>query len=296
MEFRQLEAYLKVVQLGSFSKAAKELHVSQPSVSTYISQLERELGVTLLNRSTKVVSPTLAGERFLERAREMIEQRDRSIDAMFELTHDHAGVIRIAASSVPATSLLPRALASFHKLYPKVSFVVEHADTAATVQAVAENRADLGFAGSIIEGSNCHFEEFADEELIFIGPAGTGGARSASKVYSLAELLHEGCFIARELGSGTRLAYEKFFVEAGIDLAGINTCATMGDTQSTINCVAAGLGVSIVSEIAARDAIEHGQVVALRCADQLPQRKIYSVLNRRVKQSHLVELFLKQLS
>ena len=310
MEFRQLEAYLKVVEQGSFSKAAKELHVSQPSVSTYISSLERELGTTLLNRSTKTVSTTLAGERFLLRAQELIALRSASINAMKALSDDHRGEIRIVASSVPASYLLPQILADFRALFPKVSFSVRQADTAAAVQAIAENAADIGFAGSVIESSLCDFQEFADEELIFIAPAKASFGLATdcgqatqnklstgmdTKVYTLEELLSGGSFISRELGSGTRIQYEKYFSEQGIDSSRIKSCATMGDTQSIINSVASGLGVSIVSELAVRDAVALGQVVVLRTASKMPHRKIYTVLNAKVSHSHLVKLFLEHL-
>jgi len=335
MEFRQLEAFIKVVELGSFSKAARELHVSQPSISTYISGLERELGTTLLNRSTKTVSSTLAGERFLVHAKKLITLRSASIDAMKVLNEDHSGEIRIVASSVPASYLLPRILADFHALYPKVSFVVEQADTAAAVLAIAKNRAHIGFAGSIIENPACKFEEFADEELIFIGPTtSTAPAtplssakdfrnkssnkdrnlpgieagpskhshnhsrkhnRSHNKVHTLEELLYAGNFISREVGSGTRIQYEKFFESKGIDLGKINSCASMGDTQSIINSVAAGLGISIVSELAARDAITQGLVSELRSEHKVAHRKIYRVLNTKIEHSHLINLFLEYL-
>ncbi|MCL2438497.1 MAG: selenium metabolism-associated LysR family transcriptional regulator [Coriobacteriia bacterium] len=291
MEFRQLEAYIKVVELGSFSKAAKELHVSQPSVSTYISTLERELDITLLNRSTKTVSTTLAGQRFLARAKELIALRSESVDAMKDLSEDHSGEIRITASSVPASYLLPKILAEFHALYPKVTLTIDQKDSAAATQAVAENKVDIGFSGSIIENPTCSFNVFTDEELIFIGSAATN-TLSSTRVYTLENLLYEGNFISREVGSGTRIQYEKFFTDNNVDLKKIQSCVNMGNTQSVINSVASGLGVSIVSELAARDALAQGQIVRLRCEERIPHRKIYTVLNTRVKHSHLVKLFL----
>lgn len=293
MEFRQLEAYIKVVELCSFSKAARELHVSQPSVSTYINSLERELGIILLNRSTKTVSPTLAGERFLKKAKELIALRASTVESMKELSSDHNGQIHIIASSVPAAYLLPRILADFHVLYPGVSFVVEQADTAQTIQAIASNKADIGFAGSIVNNDNCSFSELSDEELIFIGAAHSS---RPDKIYSLEELLYSNCFIAREKGSGTRIQYEHFFNEHNIDSKQMNICVTMSDTQSIINAAANGLGISLVSKIAARDGLAAGQIVELRSNVSVPHRKIYTVLNTKVSQSHLVKLFKNHLT
>jgi len=294
MEFRQLEAFLKVVELGSFSKAAKELHVSQPSVSTYISSLEKELSTTLLNRSTKTISTTLAGERFLPKAKELMQLRSTSIESMKHLSTDLSGEIRIIASSVPATSLLPRILAAFHGRYPRVSFAVDQADTAAAVQTVADNQADIGFAGSIVKDDRCTFQEFADEKLIIIAPVKkeSNSEDSDTEVHTLEDLLYSHYFISRELGSGTRIQYEKYFETQGIDLGKMQICASMSSTQSIINSVANGLGISLVSELAAQDAIAQGQVRRLKTSQAMPQRKIYSVLNRHITHSHILKTFL----
>src|SRR5215469_10472804 len=99
MDFRQIEAFIKVVELSSFSKAADELHISQPSVSTYINTLEKELNSTLINRSTKVLSATLAGERFLEQAKKMILLKRESIEMLKNLSDNISGEIRILAST-----------------------------------------------------------------------------------------------------------------------------------------------------------------------------------------------------
>ncbi|MCL2379714.1 MAG: selenium metabolism-associated LysR family transcriptional regulator [Coriobacteriia bacterium] len=288
MEFRQIEAFLKVVEAGSFSQAAKELHVSQPSISTYISSLERELGTTLLNRSTKTISVTSAGEQFMRQAKELIVLRSASIDAIKHLSTDLNGEIRIVASSVPATSLLPQALADFHARYPEVRFVVEQADTVAAVQAIADNRADIGFAGSKVKGDYCIFDEFTDDQLIIIAPT-----TAHTETTSLADMLYSHSFICREQGSGTRIQYEKYLQQQGISLANISVCARMSSTQSIINSVASGLGISIISELAARPAIASGQINVLHTEHLLPQRKIYTVLNKHIAKSYTLNTFLK---
>jgi DNA-binding transcriptional LysR family regulator len=291
MDFRQIEAYIKVVELASFSKAADELHISQPSVSTYINALEKELNAVLINRSTKVLSTTLAGERFLEQAKKMILLKSESIEMLRNLSKDVSGEIRIMASTVPALYILPRFLAEFHMLYPNISFDMIQADTVEVVQGIAMHKADIGFAGSIIGDRKCTFVEFMDEELVLIAP--NNGSYSESKKYTLEELLYSNSFISREAGSGTRIQYEKFLSENGIILDKIKNCASMDSTHSIINAVINGLGISIVSGLAAGQMIKQKSVLPIKLINEIPTRKIYMVLNKNINRSHLIKLFME---
>ena len=293
MDFRQIEAFVKVVELASFSKAAEELYVSQPSISTYITSLEKELDTILLNRSTKVLSTTLAGERFLQKAKEMLLLKQETIAMLKNLSKDISGDIRILASSMPALYILPRMLAEFHKLYPDISYSVRQADTSEVVQGIAAHKADIGFAGSMVGNRRCDFYELANDELVFIAP--NDGSYSASKKHTLEELLYSNNFISREFGSGTRIQYEKYFSENGILLDKINTCVSMDNTYSIINAVMNGLGISIVSELAVRHMFEQKLLMPIKLKNKLPVRKIYAVLNKNIVHSHLIELFMEHI-
>ena len=295
MDFRQIEAFIKVVELASFSKAADELYVSQPSISNYITSLEKELNIILINRSTKVLSTTLAGERFFGKAKEMISLKYETIETLKNLSGDVSGDIHILASSVPALYILPQILAEFHKSYPNISFTVIQADTSKVVQGIAAHKADIGFAGSMLGDRKCDFFEFTNEKLVFIAPKNS--SYSERKRYTLEELLYSSNnFISREFGSGTRIQYEKYFTENGIILNKIGTCATMDSTHSIINAVMNGLGISIVSELAAHPIFEQKLLMPIRLKKPSPERKIYMVLNNSIVHSHLVKLFIEHIN
>lgn len=293
MEFKQIEAFIKIVELSSFSRAADELYISQPSISTYMNSLEHELGATLINRSTKVLSMTFAGERFFEQAKKMVALKNESIEMLKILDTDISGEIGILASSVPALYILPCLFADFRNQYPNISFSVKQADTASVVKGICEHKADIGFVGSVMSGKTCDYIGFVDEELIFIAP--NNGAYSSHKTYTLEELLYANHFISRELGSGTRMQYEKYFLENGIRLDELNICATMDSTHSILAAVESGLGISIVSEVAVRQMIKQNQVLRLKLKTKLPKRKIYTVLNKKISHSHLIKLFVNYL-
>ena len=291
MDFRQLEAFIRVVEQASFTKAADDMHISQPSVSTYITALEKELETVLINRSTKVMSTTLAGERFLEKAKEMMAIKRESVEMLKKLTGDISGEIRVLASSVPALYILPKIFAGFHALYPSITFKMSQADTSEVVQGISSFKADLGFAGSTLADKKCEFVEFADETLVFIAP--NNGKYLERKKYRLDELLYSNSFISREVGSGTRIQYEKYFTENGIVLHKIKTCASMDSTHSIINAVIGGLGISIVSELAVSQMIEHKLLMRINLVNNLPKRKLYMVFGENIVHSHLVKHFVE---
>jgi len=291
MDFRQIEAFAAVVQTNSFSSAAEQLHISQPSVSAYIAALERELGHPLINRSTKTL--TSAGERFLEGAQGILALRQDTIEALQGLSGEVRGNVRVIASSVPALYILPTLLADFHRVYPDVTFNIRASDTSEVVAEVSAHKADIGFAGSVVHESKCDFIPFTDEQLVLIAPRDS--TLSLNKPYPLNELLYEHGFIARERGSGTRSEYEKFFAQQNVASDGIRTVASVDSTQAIINAVRCGLGVAIVSQLAAAESLERGEVKAIKLQCELPVRKIYTVINHTVAHPHLIKLLDKHI-
>jgi len=294
MDFRQIEAYVKVIELASFSKAAEAIFLSQPSVSTYINALEKELDTILINRSTKEVSPTLAGKVFYENAKELLALKHNTVERMKHLSGNFSGEINILASTVPSQYILPETLARFNLVYPDVSFTIRQADTLEVARGIASQKADIGFSGGIVDSDKCEFTEIMTDRLVFIAPRDK--EFSETKTYSFEELLYECHFVSREKGSGTRAQYENFFAAQGIDLSKINARIGFDNTQSIINAVAGGLGIAVVSAFAAAAFIEQKMVVPLKLDTPMPERKFYYVLKRNFSHSHLVDSFVEFLT
>ena len=289
MDFKQIEAYIKVIELASFSKAAETIFLSQPSVSTYINSLEKELTTTLINRSTKEVSPTYAGKLFYEDAKEILALKDNSIKRLKSLSKNLSGEINILASTVPSQYILPKMIASFNQIYPSISFNVRQADTLDVSRGIALHQAEIGFSGGTTDNEKCEFNEFMAEKMVFIAPYNQGF--STLTEYSLDELLYKHPFISREKGSGTRTQYEHYFINQNIDLSKINAYACFDNTQSIINAVMDGLGIAIVSEVAARLYIKQNLIIPVKLQNELPERKLYYVLKKNFSHSHLIDLF-----
>jgi len=293
MDFKQIEAYVRVIEYGSFSKAAEALFVSQPSVSIYINSLEKELSASLISRSTKEISPTLAGKILYENAKELLALKNNTIERLKNLSGNFAGEINISASSVPAQYILPEILADFTDIHPDISFTVKQADSLEVSRSIAAQTAEIGICGGITESGKCDFTEFMTERMVMIAPIDKD--LCDSKEYSLDSLLYNNRFISREKGSGTRMRYESFFVDQNIDLKKVNTCLCFDNTQSIINAVMGGLGISMVSEFAAGAFIKKEMIIPVKIKPMLPERVFYFVLKKNFPHSHLTDLFVEYL-
>ena len=290
MELRQLDAYVKVYELRSFSRTALEMFVSQPSISAYINSLEKELQTQLIYRSTKEILPTKSGEVFYEYAKEMLSLRNKALVSMKNLSDCTVGSsIDILASTVPAQYILPEILGAFHKLYPNMVFNVTQANTADVVDGILAHKGEIGFVGAQIDNQKCVYEYFMSEKLLLVAPCEQHS--QDIKVTNIARLLCDEYFVARKVGSGTRLEYEEFMRKIGVNPNELKVSAYMNDTQSIIQAVANGLGLSFVSELAARNFIRQELITPVGAGD-LPERKFYIVLKKDCPVVPAVDVFI----
>ena len=284
LEFKHLEAFVKVYELKNFSKAATELFLSQPSISAYIGALEKELGLQLISRSTKTVNPTKAGALFYMHAKEMLSLRTKSEIAMKNLTQNDCGTIDILASSVPAQYILPELLGKFHTRFPNLVFNITQLDSTEVANGIGLHIGDIGFVGTYIDDPKLTCQEFMTEELVLIAP---NDFRLDGQV-EIAKLLCEEKFVSREVGSATRFEYEAYLKGIGILSEDLKISAYLNNTQSIIHGVANGLGLAFVSSLAAKEYIRQKSIVSIPIENP-PQRKFYIVQKKDASQLAAVE-------
>ncbi len=280
MDFKQLEAYVKTVELNSFSKAAEVLFVSQPSVSQYVGALEKELDTQLLTRRSKTVRPTKTGKMFYDYAKNIISLKEKAVFAVHSKQNPQEGEVELWASSVPAQYLLPEVLAKFHRSHPGITFRVTQADTEKVTREVAECRCELGMVGDDPGHPKCTAIPIVSESLVLIGPAGHPYA--GLTVPNLARFFQEEGWVVRQSGSGTRHVAEDYLKAKGVNPSTIHPVAAFSNTQSVIHAVSSGLGVALVSEMAAADYVRRGLVSVMRLPLPLPCRSFYFLVNQEV--------------
>ena len=130
MDIKQLEAFVYVVETCSFSKAGELLHLTQPTISSHILSLERELNIKLIVRTTKETYPSEAGKLLYNYAKEILIMRENAIQAIQMFSQEMRGTITVAASTIPGQYYLPRLLQSFREKYPDIKFNIQMTDSA----------------------------------------------------------------------------------------------------------------------------------------------------------------------
>lgn len=281
MTLKQLEAFVKIANNKSFTLAAKELFITQPTVSAYINNLEEELGARLFDRTTKEVELSEEGDRIYLYAKEMLELSDKIMKSFAK--NDEENKVRqvvISTSSIPGQFLVPEILSAFKKKFPDVDFKVRETDSAGVVEDITNHMADIGLAGTEINTTKCNFTPFYDDELILVTENSEKYRKIKETVTNLGWIKNEG-FIMRESGSGTRREAVKLLERCGISQEELKINATFGKTVTVINSVINGLGIAIMSRLAVAGEIERGELLEFKLSKDGGYRKLYMVTEKK---------------
>ncbi len=285
MNLNQLEAFVKIANNNSFSQTAKELYLTQPTVSAYISNLEKELGVKLFSRSTKEVVLTEAGQKIYIYARGMLELADKIQNTTAPAERD-GGQLIISASSIPGRYLLPDILAHFCRRYPNAEFRVHETDSIGVVEDIREGRSDIGFAGTAVRGKNVSFFPFYEDELVVAVPNTEKYRELSNKTDDMSWLRDEN-WIMREKGSGTLKETLKLLKKIGISHDHLHVVASFSNTGAILMSVRNRTGIAVVSRLAAETYIENKELLAIPLHAEGAYRKINIVYSTDYLQSSL---------
>lgn len=275
MNLKQLEAFVGVAETKSFSQTAKQLFLTQPTVSAHIAALEKELNTCLFVRSTKGVALSDDGKELYAYAEQMLELERKIRERFGQNGRIAGGVLRIAASTIPSQYLLPDIMVRFRKAYPGEKLKVFETDSAGVAEMIASHRADVGLAGTRLDKGSCTYVPICQDELVVITPAlekyiGQGGNAAG-------RWLREEPVIMREEGSGTRREAQKILSQMGIDMGELNVAAVMENQETIKRSVQSGMGISILSELAVRDDVRSGKLLAFPLGEKRGKRDIYLV-------------------
>ena len=291
MNLKQLEAFVRVAETKSFSTAAKMLFLTQPTVSAHISSLERELNTCLLVRNTKGVALSEAGKELYAYSEQMLEL-EQKIRERFGLTGRQSGsVLRIAASTIPAQYLLPDIMARFRKEYPEEQLKLFETDSSGVVDMILSHKADVGFTGTVLEKGSCTYIPFYQDELVILTPAAE--KYRARKDADIASWILEEPVILREEGSGTRKEALRLLAQTGIDITKLNVAAMMENQETIKRSVGSGMGISILSKLAAREEINSGKLLAFPLGETGGKRNINVVYDAGYPSLPAADRFIK---
>jgi DNA-binding transcriptional LysR family regulator len=288
VDLRQLEIFVKVAELGSFSKAADALFLTQPTVSEHIRTLEDELGVRLLDRLGRGAAVTKGGALLLSYAQRLLALAREARQAMESFQGRMSGELLVGASTIPGEYILPALIGRFKEKFPDIAITLLIGSSQAVTEWVAEGRAEVGVVGARSSHRGIDFRELMPDDIALIVSA--THPWHGRKQVTIEELRGEPLLL-RERGSGTRGALETALAEAGTSLAAFRVVGEMGSTQAIKQAVKAGVGVSLVSRRAVEEECRAGTVWCLRVKDLKISRAFYLATNRERSRSPLAEAF-----
>jgi DNA-binding transcriptional LysR family regulator len=292
MDLWQLHVFCRVVETKSFSKAAELVHLSQPTVSSHVQDLETHFGCRLIDRLSRQAVPTQAGRLLHGYARRLLSLRDEAEAAMAEHQGRMRGNLLIGGSTIPGTYLLPVALGIFKKRYPQIGVSLRIDDTGGIVSEILAGTLEMGVVGAEVKNRSIFQEKALNDQMKLIIPAGHPWA--GKKKVSLAALLSEP-FIVRERGSGTLQSFQDRLSRIGHGLDEFNIVAEMGNTEAIRQAIKNRVGVSILSTLAVDNDLASGHLCALAVDGVDLTRSFYLTRHRQRSLSPLCEAFIRVL-
>lgn len=279
-----------MANLKSFSKAAKKLYITQPTVTNHIQNLENELGTILINRSGKNISLTDAGALFYKHAINILNSCEMAKFDLAAFKGSIQGHIYIYSSSVPRKYILPNIIGEFLKKYPNVTFTLENKDSKETVISILEGETDFGIVGAKHPSNKLNYIDLVTDNLVLITPNNSYFPKPNFSTLNIEEIMDKK-IIFREEGSGTRSLVVKELEKNNVSLENLNIVGFTEDTEVIKNLVSLGVGISFVSNRGIDDDIKSGKYKAYYVEGLDLTRKFYFVYHNKRQLSPLNETF-----
>ena len=258
MEFKQLRSFAAVVEWGSFTKAAEALYLSQPTISAHIRQLEEELHTRLILRATRSLSVTPKGREIYEYAQTILDLHQRILRCC---AGEDTRTIRLGASTIPSAYILPEVLPAYRARCPDIRLVIRQSDSQGVIHGLLEGTFDAGMTGMPAQEEHLTSVPFYRDRMVLIAPVEEPFLSLRRLETPPMEELLRAPFILREEGSGSKWKGDLLLEKLGVGEQSLQVAARANDQETIKNLVACGLGVSILSEKAARPLVEAGRVL-----------------------------------
>jgi DNA-binding transcriptional LysR family regulator len=275
MDIHHLRVFASVYKNRSFSKASGELHLTQPTISEHVKGLEEELRCKLFDRVGRRIIPTKEADLLYVRAVEMIDKMKEIKADMGLIKGEISGLVKVGASYTPGAYIIPSLAAQFREKHPDVSFQLVIENSKKITEMVADSELLLGIISEDTGRTSLEYEPLMEDELVLISPPGLV-EKSVISVRDLAGLP----FLMREEGSGPHKSMMRHHAERGVHMRGMNVVGVMGSSDSILEAVKTGLGVSMLSRLAVQEDVEAGRVKEVKLKGVSMKRNIFIIVHR----------------
>ena len=280
MDIRKLDVFCKVVELKSFTRAARAVLLSQPTVSDHVRHLEEELGQKLVDRLGREAEPTPAGRLLYDYASRILRLQQETLEALARFGGRLSGETTIGASTIPATYILPTLVGTFRAAHPEVTVSVRISGSHEIARKVLAGEYDLGLVGAMWNERGLDWTELFTDTLVLVARpdhplAGRGPV-------TLDDLCGQD-YIGREQGSGTRKVIGVLLEAAGRRETDLHQVALFGANEAVREAVKAGVGVSMLSRRSVAADLAAGTLVEIFLVGVSGERPFY-LLRRKNRQ------------
>jgi len=285
----KLKVFCTVAETRSFSKTSEIIHLTQPAVSLQIQALEEKYETKLFDRSSSKVNLTPAGEVLYKYAKDILALYASAEKVISEMTGLVKGSITIGAGSTIGNYLLPSVITDFRKAHPKIKVHLLIGNMQKVIELLNSGNINIGFVEGDVKRHKMFSEKLVSDELLVIVPSYHQWAQR--KEISATELIGEP-FIFREAGSSTRQTIEKFLSRHGITTQDMKVSMVLGSTEAIKDAVENGLGISIISQWAARKENKYGTLHLINLKEEKIVRNFSLLLYKNSVSTHAVDEFL----
>jgi DNA-binding transcriptional LysR family regulator len=289
MDLHVLELFCRIVESGSFSKAADAMYLTQPTVSGHIKKLEKDVGIRLLDRLGHRATPTKGGNLLYRYARRILTLRQEAQQALDEFKGGLKGELILGASSIPGGYLLPPLIGPFRARYPDISIVLKVSDSKEIIEAVIDGAYEIGAVGAQFDDGRLEYQKFAEDEMVLVVPP---AHLWASRKSVRAKELPSQPFLIRERGSGTRKIMEQALERRNLSIGAFKVIGEMGSNEAIRQAVKAGGGIAIISRLAVASDLNFRELYAIPVAGLKLTRPFYLITHRHRSRSPICNAFL----
>ena len=273
MTLKQLEVFVAIAETQSFSKGAEKNCITQSTASQHIHGLEEELGIRLFDRGRNGALLTEAGKLFLGRTRRILSECDESRSLVRRFLGMEDVVLKVGASNIPGTCLIPSALGKFQLQCPRVRLEVCQGDSRSVVQQLLTEEIELGFVGGHFDDDRIHFEAMGEDTIVCA--VAREKMTSTNPSLSQAELCKVP-LVVREQGSGTQQAVYEALAGTWISRESLKIVAVLGSSEAVKGALLEGAGYAFVSSISIAEELKRGKLATVRIPGLIIKRKFYA--------------------
>lgn len=293
MELRHLQTFATAAELQSFTRAAKSLSLTQAAVSQHVAALEKDLGLSLFERTGRSMTLTKAGRSLYDYARKILDLVEEARSQVGQASRAVQGTLRLAASTTPAEALLPELLQLFRRQYPEVRESLTVTDSHAATEAVERGEADVGLVGEHPRGSRLSARAISSDELVLIlSPQHPLANRKRITLNAL----RKQPLIVREAGSGSRQCVERALESAGLPPGELPIVMETNSNDAIRGAVERGIGAAFLSRSIVERHLTEGHLVSPTVQGVQAKRRLYVVTDPHRVPTPAVRAFLNFLN